>query len=179
MTGICNVYIYKYSLFSTNNADQSLMIKLHEIWPLLRNYATYSGNSPIFRDNLAVPKSRSRITTIRCVISQNITDFIHFTAEAWNRALRQYSFRNVRNSFHSNTTYCLGSLRPVKISPCLSGTAWRRRPLAGVWLKLRVLDLVTGWWAEIATIRHVSSSSELREVIVHESDYPSWWGLGG
>ena len=27
MTGICKGYVYKYSSFSTNNADQSLMIK--------------------------------------------------------------------------------------------------------------------------------------------------------
>jgi hypothetical protein len=156
MRGICYVYVYKYSSFSTNNADQSLMIKCHEICPLLRNYAAYSGNSPTFRDNLAVPKSPSRITTIWCVISQKSADFIHFAAEAWNRALKQCNFRNVRNSFHSDTTSCLRSLRPVKISPCLSGSAWSRRTLAGVWLKLRVLDFVTGWRAEIATIRHLS-----------------------
>jgi len=95
----------------------------------------------MFRGNLSVPKSQSRITTIRSVISQKSADLIHFAAEARNRPLRQCSFRNLRNSFHSAKTYCLGSLRPVNISPCLSGTAWRCRPLAGVWLKLLVLDL--------------------------------------
>jgi len=110
----------------------------------------------MFRGNLSVPKSQSRITTIRSVISQKSADLIHFAAEARNRPLRQCSFRNLRNSFHSAKTYCLGSLRPVNISPCLSGTAWRCRPLAGVWLKLLVLDLVTDWRAEIAMIWHPS-----------------------
>jgi hypothetical protein len=61
-----------------------------EICALLGYYAALSGNSvPTFWDNLSVPfsrvkksKEKKKITTQRCVISQNCADLIYITAEA-------------------------------------------------------------------------------------------------
>lgn len=105
----------------------------------------------MFRDSPSVPKSQSKITTIRCAVSQKTADPIRFAAEAREVV--------VQSRYPRSQQHCTSSRNVV------TTTCSERR----YWLASRNCD----------DLASVCSSAQLNEVIVCQCGYPSWWVLGG